>query len=68
MILFTKEVEQKAQKQYPLADELEKQMIVAKFFNPTGIGTWYLMNQDPEDRDYLWGIVDLHDVEVGSFS
>jgi hypothetical protein len=48
MKLFTKEIEEKAQAQYPLGSDLEKQMVVAKFFNPTGAGTWYLINQDPK--------------------
>ena len=26
------------------------------------------MNQDPNDPDYCWGVVDLFEVEVGSFS
>jgi hypothetical protein len=26
------------------------------------------MNQDPEDPDYLWGIVNGYEVEIGSFS
>ena len=68
MILFTKEIERLAQEQYQLGNEMEKQVIVAKFFNPVGVGTWYLMNQDPKDPDYCWGIVHLFDVEVGSFS
>ena len=68
MILFTKEIEKLAQEQYPHGNDMEKQVIVAKFFNPVGVGTWYLMNQDPEDTDYCWGIVHLFEVEVGSFS
>jgi len=68
MKLFTKEIEAKAQEQYPKGSDLECQVIVAKYFNPTGAGTWYLMNQDPEDPDYLWGIVDLFEIEMGSFS
>jgi len=47
---------------------LEKQVVVAKFFNPTGAGTWYLVNQDPNDLDYLWGICHIFEWEVGSFS
>ena len=43
-------------------------MVVAKFFDPTGSWTWYLMNQDPKDTDYLWGIVKGFEIEVGSFS
>jgi hypothetical protein len=55
-------------KQYVLADDMEKQKIVAKFFDPYGKWTWYLMNMDPEDEDYCWGIVDGEAVEIGSFS
>jgi hypothetical protein len=68
MKLFTKEIEAKAQAQYPLGNDMEKQVIVAKFFNPTGAGTWYLMNQDPNDTDYCWGVVQLFETEVGRFS
>ena len=68
MILFTQEIEKLAQEQYEFGNDMEKQIIVAKFFNPCGLGTWYLMNQDPEDTDYCWGIVSLFEVEVGSFS
>lgn len=65
--LMTKVIEKKAQKQYSMGSDFN-QMVVAKFFNPCGAGTWYLMNQDPEDTNYLWGIVSLHAVEMGSFS
>jgi len=68
MKLFTKAIEKKAQAQFHLGNDMEKQVIVAKFFNPSGAGTWYLMNQDPNDLDYLWGVVDLFEIEVGSFS
>ncbi|MFA5010543.1 MAG: DUF2958 domain-containing protein [Ignavibacteria bacterium] len=68
MKLFTKGIEAIAQAQNPLGADMKKQVIVAKFFNPTGAGTWYLMNQDPNDPDYLWGVVELFEVEVGSFS
>lgn len=47
---------------------MEKQVIWAKFFNPSVIGTWWLLNQDPNDLDYLWGVVQLFEIEVGSFS
>ena len=68
MKLFTKEIEEKAKEQYHLGSDLEKQIVVAKFFNPTGAGTWYLMNQDPEDHDYCWGICHIFEWEIGSFS
>ena len=46
----------------------DNQQIVAKFFHPMSSWYWYLMNQAPEDPDYLWGIVKGFEVEVGSFS
>jgi hypothetical protein len=68
MQLFTKTIEARAQAQYPLGADMENQVIIAKFFNPCGAGTWWLMNQDPADPDYCWGIVQLFETEVGSFS
>ena len=68
MKLMTKAIEKAAIKQYPKGNDLENQKVVAKFFNPTGSWTWYLMNQDPQDPDYLWGIVKGEEVEIGSFS
>jgi len=67
MKLLTKEIVKKATKQYELGDDME-QKVVAKFFDPYGNWTWYLMNMDPEDQDYCWGIVDGYAVEIGSFS
>jgi hypothetical protein len=68
MKLMTKAIETLAQKQFPLGNEWEKQKIVAKFFNPTGSWSWYLINQDPNDPDYLWCIVKGFEVECGSVS
>ena len=67
MKLLTKPIIKKATKQYPLGDDMN-QMVVAKFFNPTGIGTWYLMNMEDDDGSYCWGICHLHVWEIGSFS
>ena len=65
---FTKANEKKLQKQYPMGSDFE-QNIVVKVFNPYGGGTWYIMNQDPNDTDYLWGVVDLgYGPEMGSIS
>ena len=66
MKLLTKEITEKAIKQYDKGSDLE-QDIVAKFFDPMGSWTWYLMNLDPEDKDYAWGIVDGNAVEMGSW-
>lgn len=67
MKLMTKEIQKKAQKQYLRGTDMD-QDIVAKFFDPTGEWQWFLMNQDPKDPDYLWGIVKGFEVEMGSFS
>lgn len=66
MKLMTKVVISKARKNYPLGSDLN-QMVVAKFFDPCSQWTWYLMSQDPDDPNYLWGIVKGNAVEIGSF-
>jgi len=66
MELLTKEITEKAQKQFGKGSDLDEQMIVAKFFNPVGSWAWYLMNLD-KDKDYAWGIVDGDAVEMGSW-
>jgi hypothetical protein len=65
MQLLTKEIKTKAENQYKCGDDMS-QKVVAKFFDPVGSFTWYLMNKDPES-DYCWGIVDGMAVEIGSF-
>ncbi len=40
---------------------------VAKFFNPLGGGVW-LANELDEDGDTLFGLADLGEPELGSFS
>ena len=65
MKLLTKEIKTKAEKQYDQGGDMS-QKVVAKFFDPVGSFTWYLMNKDPES-DYCWGIVDGMAVEIGSF-
>lgn len=67
MELITKEISEKAQQQYLQGSDMD-QMIVAKFFDPQGSWSWYLMNQSPKETDYLWGIVNGFEVEMGSFS
>ena len=66
MKLLTKAIKNKAKKQYPKGAGMD-QMVVAKYFNPFGRGTWYLMNMH-EDEDYCWGICNLYEWEMGSFS
>ena len=67
LLSLTKAEENKLQKQYNFGSDLSKQDAVVKVFNPYGRGTWFLVNQDPEDPDYIWAIVDLgFGVETGS--
>lgn len=65
MKLFTKEGETELQKQFESGSDLG-QKVVIKIFNPYGAWKWYLMNQDPNEPDYLWGIVKGNEVEMGS--
>ena len=67
MRLLNKEITKKLQEQFPKGADLD-QMVVAKLFDPCGSWSWFVMNQDPEDPDYLWGIVKGFEVEMGSFS
>lgn len=66
MKLFTDEIIEKLINQYPLGGELERQQVICKIFNPYGLGTWYCINMDPEDCDYIWCIADVYECEVGS--
>ncbi|NGM49325.1 DUF2958 domain-containing protein [Caulobacter sp. 602-2] len=40
---------------------------LAKFFNPAGLGTWLVTEMDA-DGDTLFGLADLGEPELGSFS
>jgi hypothetical protein len=69
MVLFTPAIDKKLFEQYEeFGGDISQQDVVVKIFNPFGSGTWYIINSDPEDPNYLWGIVDLFEVEMGSIS
>ena len=51
-------------------EEVKDPMVIAKFFNPTGIGSWYATEYDPASRIFF-GYVSLfgdHNDEWGYFS
>ncbi len=51
-------------------DEVKDPIVVAKFFNPTGAGTWYATEYDPETRCFF-GYVSIfgdHNDEWGYFT
>ncbi|WP_224995102.1 DUF2958 domain-containing protein [Cesiribacter sp. SM1] len=56
MALLTKEIEEKLQEQSYLGSEIDQQDVICKVYNAFGPGCWYLINQDPEEGDYLWCI------------
>lgn len=48
---------------------LKDKDIICKFFNPCGAGTWYVIEGQEEDGDFIFfGLVDLHEQELGYFS
>ena len=51
-------------------EDKEDPIIICKFFNPTGIGTWFATEYDPEEKMFF-GYVSLfgdYNDEWGSFS
>ena len=68
MKLFTSAIDKQLFAQYKYGSDLSQQKVIAKIFNPYSKGTWYLLNSDPNDPDYIWAIVDLIDIEMGSVS
>lgn len=45
-------------------------VIVCKFFNPCGAGTWYVLEGEKQDCGgwLFYGIVNLHEIEYGYFT
>lgn len=70
MKLLTKEVTNKLPKLYSTENvPLSEKEVVCKFFNPCGAGTWYVIEGQEEDGDFIFfGLVDLHEKEFGYFS
>lgn len=70
MKLLTKAIIKKLPKLYATEGiPLQEKEIVCKFFNPCGAGTWYVIEGQEEDGDFIFfGLVDLHEKEFGYFS
>lgn len=45
----------------------EQVKVVAKFFNPSGAGTWYATEYDPQERMFF-GYAKIQEGELGYFS
>lgn len=68
MKLLTKEILKKLPPLRATADKDPKDVrVIAKFFNPTGAGTWYATEYDPEGRIFF-GFAKITDGELGYFS
>lgn len=65
--LLTAEEQKRLQAQFHLGSNMN-QIVQVKLFHPLSDWTWYLMNQDPDDPDYLWAIVRGVEVDMGSVS
>jgi hypothetical protein len=70
MKLLTEELKKKIPTLYSTDSiPLNEKIVVAKFFNPVGSGTWYVIEGQEVDGDFIFfGLVDLHDQEFGYFS
>ena len=69
MQLLTKALEQRFM-QVGSQENNPDPLIIAKFFNPTGAGTWYATEYDPQTRTFF-GFVSIfgdHSDEWGYFS
>jgi len=65
MKLITKEIRERTPLIYGTED-IENKIVTAKFFNPCGIGTWYLIELAKDDN-YAFGFVDMYERELGYF-
>lgn len=69
MNLLTKEIEKRFN-QIGSQENVKDPIVVVKFFNPAGIGTWFATEYDPIDKIFF-GYVSLfnnHNNEWGNFS
>lgn len=68
MKLLTKEIEKKLPK-IGATEELpdDQKRVFVKFFNPTGAGTWYALEFNP-DEGLFFGYANILEGELGYFS
>ena len=70
MKLITKAIENKLLK-HPLysTDGKNEKEVLVKFFNPCGIGTWYVFEAQKNGDDWtFFGLIDLYEKELGYFT
>lgn len=69
MKLMTKQLEKRFA-QVGRQEDVKDPLVIAKFFNPTGAGTWYATEYHPDDRVFFGyaSIFGDHNDEWGYFS
>ena len=67
MKLLTQALKKILAREWDRPDEDKTNMAYAKFFNPGGVGTWYVMEMDPA-TDTFYGYAHIHEWEFGYFS
>ncbi len=70
MKLITKSIETKLVKHpFYSTDGKSIKDVLVKFFNPCGIGTWYVFEANKVGDDWeFFGLVDLYEKELGYFN
>ena len=67
MLLLTQAQKNKLVENHKAQDGTKEFKAVVKLFNPTGIGTWYLSELDPE-TNVAFGLCEIHEKELGYVS
>ncbi len=70
MKLITKAIENELLK-HPLysTDGKNEKDVLVKFFNPCGIGTWYVFEAQKNGDDWtFFGLIDLYEKDLGYFT
>ena len=70
MKLITKAIEKKLENTpFYSTDGNSVKEVLVKFFNPAGIGTWYVFEAEKNGDDWeFFGLVDLYEKELGYFT
>ncbi len=50
MKLITKEIEKRCAELGRFEQDIDDPIVVAKFFNPSGAATWFMISYEPSDR------------------
>ena len=67
MLLLTQAQKNKLVENHKAQDGTKEFKAVVKLFNPTGVGTWYLSELDPE-TNIAFGLCEIHEKELGYVS